>query len=298
MSAIIAGIFIVIALYIAITQHIILPATGAIFALIAIIIIAAMKVARKDRLLTNDFSVIDNMKGIEFEEFSGELIAHFGYTNVRVTQSSGDYGVDVTAYKDGIKYAIQCKRYSSKVGIKSVQEVIAGKIHYGCERAIVITNSYFTDNAKTLAREAGVDLWDRKTINEFLIDISKQKEKAEPENKKAIKRSNIFLGIACAVLLGCIVWGIVEKINPSYINRRVNAIKSVTQENISEEAEIKIAQTYLRDLGYYHDEVDGIVGPNTINAIAAFENDHGLPENYEIDSDLISELARAVIKQN
>ena len=40
-----------------------------------------------------------------------------------MTQGSHDYGGDIIAIKDQIKYVIQCKKYSSPVGIDAVQQV-------------------------------------------------------------------------------------------------------------------------------------------------------------------------------
>ena len=107
---------------------------------------------------------IDNMEGHAFEESVADLLRKLGYERVKVTPGSGDQGVDVIAMKDGKKYAIQCKRYSQKLGNKSVQEVHAGKTISGCNIAVVITNNYFTDGGKEAARALGVELWDRDTL--------------------------------------------------------------------------------------------------------------------------------------
>ena len=87
---------------------------------------------------------IDVMKGRDFEIFIGNLLCNNGFTNIRITPLSGDFGADVIAEKDYIKYAIQCKRYSNPVGITAVQEVIASKSLHDCHVACVLTNSTFT----------------------------------------------------------------------------------------------------------------------------------------------------------
>ena len=111
-----------------------------------------------------DLSEIDNMDGIAFENLTAELLRNNGFKNVEVTKASGDYGVDIVANKDNKKYAFQCKCYSSKLGIKPIQEVYSGVKMYGADTAVVITNSYFTPNAFNLADELGVLLWDRKNL--------------------------------------------------------------------------------------------------------------------------------------
>ena len=82
--------------------------------------------------------------GIEFEHFTVELLLKNGFTKVKRTQSSGDYGIDVLAEKDSVTYVIQYKFYSSPVGNKAVQEAYSGKDFYRCMVAVVFTNNYFT----------------------------------------------------------------------------------------------------------------------------------------------------------
>ena len=98
--------------------------------------------------------------GLEYEYAVARYLEHKGYTDVTVTQGSGDYGVDVLAYKDGYKYAIQCKYYTGSVSLDAVQEAAAGKAMYDCDRAMVVTNSTFTKSARQLAQANGVILLD------------------------------------------------------------------------------------------------------------------------------------------
>lgn len=111
---------------------------------------------------------IDTMEGHEFEYFCAEILKKNGYEKVNVTQGSGDQGIDIIAFKDGIKYGIQCKCYSSDIGNKAVQEVFAGKTFYECHIGIVLTNQYFTKSAKDLAKKNGVILWDREKLLELI----------------------------------------------------------------------------------------------------------------------------------
>ena len=108
---------------------------------------------------------VDSMEGHEFEYWCAELLKKNGFTEVEVTKGSGDQGVDVLAVKDGIRYAIQCKCYSSNLGNGPVQEVHAGKALYHCQVGVVMTNQYFTAGAKELAEATGVLLWDLSLIH-------------------------------------------------------------------------------------------------------------------------------------
>ena len=81
-----------------------------------------------------------------------------------VTPGSGDQGVDITAVRDEVRFAFQCKCYHSELGNTPVQEVYTGKTIYRCHVGVVMTNSYFTKGAITAAEATGVLLWDRDKI--------------------------------------------------------------------------------------------------------------------------------------
>lgn len=132
--------------------------------------------------LQKNLAVIDQMDGHEFEWFIAKVLAKIGFQNVRVTKASGDYGVDIIAYDNGVKCAFQCKRYSGTLGLQPIQEVSAGAGYYGASRAYVITNSHFSENARNLADRLGVKLWDRNSLN-YLINKINEFERKEREVK-------------------------------------------------------------------------------------------------------------------
>ncbi len=103
---------------------------------------------------------ISTMTGLDYERHVAALLPGMGYRNVHVTKGSGDFGADIIAIdrKTGQKTCFQCKLYSYPVGVKAVQEVTAAKSYYNCSKAVVITNSTFTDGARKLARANGVTL--------------------------------------------------------------------------------------------------------------------------------------------
>lgn len=104
---------------------------------------------------------LDEMDGFDFEYYCADLLAANGFIDVHVTRSSGDYGIDILAEKDGVTYAIQCKRYTGLVGIKAVQEAYAGRDYYDRMVGAVLTNQYFTKSAVQAARKLKILLWDR-----------------------------------------------------------------------------------------------------------------------------------------
>lgn len=121
----------------------------------------------KKRQLKRTLQKIDAMNGFEFEEYSKIFFTSKGF-EVSITQKSGDYGADLIIEKDGIKWAVQVKRYSHKVSPKAIQEVVSSKAYYACEKACVITNNYFTQAAQKLAQANEVILIDRDEWVRFL----------------------------------------------------------------------------------------------------------------------------------
>ena len=119
-------------------------------------------------------NLYDKMDGHTFEYYCAELLRKNGYRNVEVTKASGDQGIDIIAYKNGVKYGIQCKCYSSNIGNKAVQEVFAGIKFYDCKVGIVMTNRYYTASAKELAAKNGNILYDRDKLNDLIYKSKKK----------------------------------------------------------------------------------------------------------------------------
>lgn len=117
---------------------------------------------------------LDVIEGHEFERFCAELLMDRGFIEVEVTPGSGDYGVDVLAEKDGVSYAIQCKAYSTPVGVKAVQEAYAGRDYYDRMVGVVMTNQYFTRPAVDAAKKLKILLWDRGYLDEMIAEGNKE----------------------------------------------------------------------------------------------------------------------------
>jgi len=104
---------------------------------------------------------MDLLEGHDFEVYCAELLKRRGFQEVEITKGSGDYGVDILAEKEGVTYAIQCKRYTAPVGVKAVQEAYAGRDYYDRMVGAVLTNQYFTTPAVEAAKKLKILLWDR-----------------------------------------------------------------------------------------------------------------------------------------
>lgn len=109
---------------------------------------------------------VDSLDPIQFEHFCADILRNSGW-DARVTQASGDQGVDVIATRDNVKAVLQCKKYSQPVGNAAVQEIIAGKQFEQADIAAVVSNNSYTQSAKQLANAAGVHLLHYDELEQF-----------------------------------------------------------------------------------------------------------------------------------
>lgn len=123
-----------------------------------------------DFILNNELNKIDTMNGLDFENYLVPVLESNGFTNIKVTVSSGDQGVDLTAIKNNETYAIQAKRYSNSVSNSAVQEVVSGRMFYDLDKALVITTNFYTPSAKKLAMKNNVELVDRLELIEMIMN--------------------------------------------------------------------------------------------------------------------------------
>lgn len=118
-------------------------------------------------LLSSTIDDIDIMEGYEFENYLKTLFFYAGF-GAELTQKSKDYGADIILTDENHeKIVVQAKRYNKTVGVKSVQEVIGAKSHYKANEGMVVTNSTFSFEAETLAKENNIRLVDRKELIEM-----------------------------------------------------------------------------------------------------------------------------------
>ncbi len=122
---------------------------------------------REDFIIKTELKYMDNIPGLEFEHFCKDVLEKNGFI-ANVTKSTGDSGGDIIATKDNVTYVIQCKKYSDKVGNKAVQEVYTAQGIYKTQKAIVMTNNFFTEQAINEASILGVQLWDRNIVTNLI----------------------------------------------------------------------------------------------------------------------------------
>ena len=110
-----------------------------------------------------DGKSFEQMTPDEFEDAVCKLFNAFGY-NLSVTQRSKDGGIDLDGLGAGLgqtRVVVQCKRYSSPVGVSVVRELF-GVVSDDPEIAegFLVTTSTFTQEAQAFARGKRITLVD------------------------------------------------------------------------------------------------------------------------------------------
>ena len=122
----------------------------------------------RQKLTIYTLAQIDAMDGYQFEKCMQDIYKRLGYS-AHHTPLSGDQGADlIITSNEGIRTAVQVKRYSKKVSNKAVQEVVASKAIHKCTKGVVITNNYFTASARQLANANDIDLVDRNGLRNLI----------------------------------------------------------------------------------------------------------------------------------
>lgn len=110
---------------------------------------------------------VDRLSGYAFESFLRDLYSRMGYS-VEQTRLSGDQGADLVVVKAGERTVVQAKCYSGNVGNYAVQEIVAACNLYAAHKAVVVTNSFFTQAAIELASVNRVELIDRNRLEALI----------------------------------------------------------------------------------------------------------------------------------
>lgn len=131
--------------------------------LLLILFYLAVLFYKQYRYRKSDIYGVDKMSGEDFEMFLMNLFQRLGYKTEHIGKL-GDYGGDLIIEKDGIKTMVQAKRSKYKIREKAIQEVIAAKENYHCDKAMVVCNNYYYYHAWKLAQNTNVTLWTRKDL--------------------------------------------------------------------------------------------------------------------------------------
>lgn len=113
--------------------------------------------------------------GHMFEQRGAAAHRKMGHRVLNIGSAGHDLGADLIVWdRAGVSTVEQYKLANGhKVGNRAVQEALAAMLHYGTDRARVVTNGYFTNSAYDQARagDAEVELYDRDATVDLLNGV-------------------------------------------------------------------------------------------------------------------------------
>ncbi len=145
---------------------------------------------------TEDFIIRrlhQHLNGYQFEEFVAHLLECMGYV-ARVTQRSGDGGVDVIAHKDTLGFEppiikVQCKKTLISNGLPEINQLL-GTLEDG-EYALFVNLGSYSNQAKSKAtNKSRLRLIDGKEIVEL---IYRYYEDFKPQYRALIPLKQVFI---------------------------------------------------------------------------------------------------------
>jgi restriction system protein len=100
-----------------------------------------------------------------FERYVADVFVSSGYV-VRVVGGSGDGGVDVRVWRNGVTGVVQCKRYrpDRALGPAAVRELVGTRTHVRARAAWLATTAPLSPAAARLAVEEGIVILDARTL--------------------------------------------------------------------------------------------------------------------------------------
>ena len=153
---------------------------------------------KEDERFIEGYSVIDsinegvNLAAIDWKDFENLISEVFGQEfssnggEVKITQASRDGGVDAVAFDPdpirGGKIVIQAKRYTNVVGVSAVRDLYGTLMNEGAMKGILVTTSYFGNDAYDFANGKPIQLIDG---GQLLGLLEKHGHKARIDLKEA-----------------------------------------------------------------------------------------------------------------
>ena len=142
---------------------------------------------------TTTADLIEQLRAIDwfqFEKVVASVYRKLGYAVTRRGGANPDGGIDLVIEKDGQRSAVQCKQWKTwKVGVKAVREFLGALTHAGIQKGIFITLRGYSNEAKQLAGEHGIEIVNQTGLARMLESID---AKSDPETLSILRDKRKF----------------------------------------------------------------------------------------------------------
>ncbi len=80
------------------------------------------------------------------------------FSDIQIIKSGDDYGIDIIAKKDNVKYGIQCNNLDKARRIENFRLLYTKSQYYGCQKIMVISEVDYDNEEILLANELNIEL--------------------------------------------------------------------------------------------------------------------------------------------
>jgi len=151
----------------------------------------------RDSFKSSTMLDIDDLDELKFKALVKRLMLHFGYEMLFIPKNYSNV-VDIIVHRSNIKIAVLAVKCAPgcALGLKTVRQIRYIANHYHCEQAILVSSTYFDEDAINEAKEIGVVLLDRDKLQPLIQDLIDNRQKEEKEyliNEVSEYKNTIFL---------------------------------------------------------------------------------------------------------
>jgi restriction system protein len=124
---------------------------------------------------------LEALRSLEWKRFELLCAEYYEAINIQsqTIQCGADGGVDVKLFKvdpHNPIAVVQCKAWSSSVGVKHIRELLGVMAYQKVRRGIFITTSTFTKDAKIFGDENPIQLLDGAELIRKIVELPKDKQ--------------------------------------------------------------------------------------------------------------------------
>ncbi|TYB94774.1 MAG: hypothetical protein FXF54_05475 [Kosmotoga sp.] len=117
---------------------------------------------------------VKKMSRKEFISFVNFHFMRLGYITEK-TRQTGETSADFIIKKNNRKSAVLVIRSDRKIGVRIVEGVLSAYRFLDCSSFAVVTDNFFSDEAKEFAEDNNIELWDRNKLASSIIAVKKGK---------------------------------------------------------------------------------------------------------------------------
>ena len=113
---------------------------------------------------------VDEMDKNTFKKFIMHILEKSGY-KIQIVSTPLDFGIDFIALRNFDQYAVRTiNNTKNQISRITVMDINREKHRFDCNKSMVVSNSYFDDQAIELAKDVDCEIIDRDKLSKLIYD--------------------------------------------------------------------------------------------------------------------------------